>query len=62
MANSILGSNNPTQLLQQFQQFRQSFNGNPQQMVQQMVQSGRVTQAQLQRAQQLAQQFQPFVK
>lgn len=62
MANSILGSNNPAQLLQQFQQFRQSFNGNPQQMVQQMMQSGRVSQAQLQRAQQLAQQFQSFVK
>lgn len=78
MANSILnrsnpinpqrsnaamqGASNPMQLMQQFQQFRNTFNGNPQQMVQQMLQSGRVTEAQLQQAMQMARQFQHFVK
>ena len=70
MANSILNRsipsaptrNNPMQTLQQFQQFRRSFQGNPQQMVQQMLQSGQITEAQLQQAMQMARQFQPFIK
>lgn len=75
MANSIMNrfmqpqrnvvpprSNNPMQMMQQFQQFRNNFQGNPQQMVQQMLQSGRVTEAQLQQAMQMARQFQSFVK
>ena len=75
MANSIMNrfaqpqrnavpqrGNNPMQMMQQFQQFRNNFQGNPQQMVQQMLQSGRVTEAQLQQAMQMARQFQSFVK
>ena len=75
MANSIMNRlaqpqrtpavpqrNNPMQMMQQFQQFRNSFQGNPQQMVQQMLQSGRVTEAQLQQAMQMARQFQSFVR
>ena len=77
MANSILNRfnapaqpqrgatpqhNNPMQMMQQFQQFRNSFQGNPQQIVQQMLQSGRITEAQLQQAMQMARQFQSFVK
>ena len=75
MANSIMNrfaqpqrsavpqcSNNPMQMIQQFQQFRNTFNGNPQQMVQQMLRSGQITEAQLQQATQMAKQFQSFVK
>ena len=44
------------QLLQQFQQFRQQMAGkNPQQMVQQLVQSGQMSQEQLQALEQQAQ-------
>ena len=50
------------QMMQQFQQFRNTFRGNPQQMVQQMLQSGQITEAQLQQATQMARQFQSFVK
>ena len=53
---------NPMQMMQQFQQFRNTFRGNPQQMVQQMLQSGQITEVQLQQAAQIARQFQPFVK
>ena len=53
---------NPMQMMQQFQQFRNTFQGNPQQMVQQMLQSGQITEAQLQQATQMARQFQSFVK
>ena len=75
MANSIMNrfaqpqrntlpsrSNNPMQMMQQFQQFRNTFNGNPQQMVQQMLRNGQITEAQLQQATQMAKQFQSFVK
>ena len=75
MANSIMNRlaqpqraptglqrSNPMQMMQQFQQFRNTFNGNPQQMVQQMLRSGQITEAQLQQATQMAKQFQSFVK
>ena len=67
MANSILNQSrqvqrNPMQMMQQFQQFRNNFQGNPQQMVQQMLQSGRITEAQLNQAMHMARQFQHFVK
>lgn len=69
MANSIMGNmpqgqsqQNPVQMLQQFQQFRNSFRGNPQQVVQRMLQNGSINNAQLQQAMQMARQFQSFVK
>ena len=43
-----------TNLLQRFQQFKQGFQGNPQQM----MNSGKVSQEQYNRAVQMAQQFQ----
>ena len=45
-------------LLQRFQQFRQSFRGDPKQQVQQLLNSGKVSQEQYNRAVQMAQQFQ----
>ena len=45
-------------MLMQFMQFRNSFRGNPQQMVQQMLNSGRVSPQQYQNAVQMANQFQ----
>lgn len=50
--------NNFFNMLQSFQQFRQNFRGNPQQQIQQMLNSGKVTQAQYNNAVQMAQQFQ----
>lgn len=49
-------------LLKQFQQFKQQFSGNPQEQVQQLLNSGRVSQAQYNRAVQIAQQLQQFLK
>ena len=67
MANSILQRQSNTvpqrgSMFQQFQQFKNGFQGNPQQMVQQMLQTGRITEAQLNQAMQMARQFQHFVK
>lgn len=44
-------------LLSRFNRFRQSFNGNPQEMIQQMMNSGRISQAQYNSAVQETQQL-----
>lgn len=44
-------------LLAQFQRFKQSFNGDPNQTINQMLQSGKVTQEQVNRATQIANQM-----
>lgn len=50
-------------MLQQFQQFRQRVQGvNPQEEVQKLLQSGRISQAQLDKAQQMAHQMQGLFK
>ena len=50
-------------MLQQFQQFRQRMQGvNPQEEVQKLLQSGRISQAQLDKVQQMAQQMQGLFK
>lgn len=61
-----LGNNNQNNpMLQQFLQFRKNFNGNPQQIVQNMLNSGKITQAQVnqcaQKANQLYEQLKPFM-
>lgn len=45
-------------LLQRFQQFQQTFRGDPRQQIQQLLNSGRVSQSQYNNAVQLAQQLQ----
>ena len=50
---------NPMQMISQFPQFMQQMRGqNPQQLLNQMLQSGRVSQQQLNKAQQMANQMQ----
>ena len=49
---------NPNYLLQQFMQFRSNFKGDPKQQIQQMMNSGRITQEQYNQAVRTAQQFQ----
>lgn len=48
-------------IMQMFQQFQQSFRGDPQQMIQQMLNSGKVSQSQYNSAVQMAQQFQKML-
>lgn len=55
------GMGNMQQLMQRFQQFRQAFQGNPQQQIQQMLNSGQVSQESYNRAYQMAQQFQKMM-
>lgn len=48
-------------LIERFRQFQQMFRGNPQQQVQQMLNSGRISQAQYDRAVQMAKQLQQMI-
>lgn len=59
MSNPIYGLLNGQQnnMLAQFQRFKQSFNGDPNQTINQMLQSGKVTQEQVNRATQIANQM-----
>ena len=73
MGNSILNNRQPNvqqgqnnafnpQMIQQFNQFRKAFNGNPQQAVMNMLRQGMMTNAQFQQLAQMANQFQNFMK
>ncbi len=50
--------NGPMQMVQQFMQFKQNFKGDPKEEVQKMLQSGKISQQQLNQVQQMAGQFQ----
>ena len=73
MGNSILNNRQPNvqqgqnnafnpQMIQQFNQFRKTFNGNPQQAVMNLMRQGMMTNAQFQQLAQMANQFQNFMK
>jgi len=50
--------NGMQQMMQRFQQFQQAFRGDPRQQVQQLLNSGKVSQAQYDQAVKMAKQFQ----
>lgn len=53
---------NIMQIMQQFQQFRAEFQGDPKAEVEKLLQSGKMSQAQLDQLQGMARQFQQFMK
>lgn len=53
---------NMAQILQQFQQFRASFKGNPKQQVEMLRKSGQMSDAQYQQLEAMAKQIMPFLK
>lgn len=70
MASSLFGSSKPSLpqnnlmgMLQQFNQFKQQMSGkNPQEMVQQLIQSGQMSRQQFDQLSQMANQMQQFLK
>lgn len=62
--NQLGGSqqNGMGQIMQQFNQFKQTLKGNPQQIVMDMLKTGKITQADLNGAQAFANQFGRFLK
>lgn len=52
---------NMMNMVQQFNQFRSTFQGNPQQKVQELLNSGQMTQEQFNQLSSMAQQFRAFI-
>lgn len=55
--NALGGGNGFMQMMQQFQQFKANFQGDPKAEVEKLLQSGRLNQQQLNQLQQMAKQF-----
>ena len=55
------GMNNPFAMIQKFNEFRQNFTGDPKQMVEQLLQSGRMSQQDFNKLQQMAQEFMKYL-
>ena len=55
--NFMNNSNNPMNMMQQFMQFKNNFQGDPQQAVMNLLNSGRMSQSQLNQLQGMARQF-----
>ena len=53
---------NFAQMMQQFQQFKENFKGDPKAEVEKLLQSGKLNQQQLNQLQQMAKQFQSFMQ
>ena len=49
------------QMIQQFNQFRQNFKGNPEEEVRKLLASGRISQSQLDQLQKMANEFQALL-
>jgi len=56
-----LNGHNMSGMMQRFQQFQQMFRGDPRQQVQQLLNSGKVSQSQYNQAVQMAQQFRGMI-
>lgn len=53
--------NNPMAMIQQFNQFRQTFQGDPRQQVQHLLDSGQMSQEQFNQLSSMAQMFQQLI-
>lgn len=66
MGNPFFNANQPGSgmgnMMQQFMQFKNAFRGDPRQEVQNLLNSGRMTQQQFNQLSQLANQFQSMIK
>lgn len=60
MQNTPLG--NMQGLINEYQNFRNTFSGDPQKKIQEMLASGQITQQQVNQARSMATQFQKFLK
>lgn len=59
---NMMNNQNNNNLISQFQKFRNTFKGDPKQAVQSMLNNGQVSQAQVNQAMQMAQQFKGLMK
>lgn len=62
LGGNTIPNNQMTQIINQFNQFKSTLNENPKDIVMNMLQSGKITQQQLNQAQQMANQLKQFLK
>lgn len=63
MSNPLFNMfNNTNPMIEQFMQFKKNFNGDAKQQVQQLLNSGKVSQEQYNKAVEMAKQFQSMIK
>lgn len=62
MSNPLYQMMSNNNLARQFQQFKNTFKGDPKEKVQQMLNSGQITQEQVNRAVQMAEQFKTILR
>lgn len=62
LGNSMPNGNNMTQMIQQFSNFKNSFKGNPEEEVKKLLQSGAMSQEQLNQLQNVAHQIAPQIQ
>lgn len=62
MSNPLYQMMSNNNLVQQFQQFKNTFKGDPKEKVQQMLNNGQITQEQVNRAVQMAEQFKTILR
>lgn len=60
--STATGAPNNNNLIEQFKRFRSTFSGNPRDMINQMLNSGRFSNAQIEQAKSLAKQLQGLIK
>ena len=60
--NSIFNIMNSNNLIGQYQNFRKTFSGDPQQTIQKMLSNGQITQSQVDQARSMVTQFQSLLK
>lgn len=60
--NAMMGNTQMGNLVNQYQQFRNTFKGDPQQKIQEMLNNGQITQQQVNQARSMATQFKSLLK
>ena len=60
--NKPQGNNPLSNMFSKFQEFKNTFSGNPQEVVQQLLNSGKMTQGQFNQLSQMAEQFRAIFK
>lgn len=60
--NNGMSGNNPLAMIQKFNEFRQNFTGDPRQIVQNLLNSGQMSQAQFNQLSQMANEFQKYLR
>ena len=60
--SNFTGNNNMVNMIRQFNEFKRTFQGNPKQKVQELLNTGKMSQSQFNQLQEMAKQFTDMIK